>query len=267
MSLLAHLASWSMPAFALLIFLLQVMAREVGGFFGVRKARTDDKNDGVGVIVSSILGLLVFVLALTLSTASSRVSDRRVGGLEEANAIGTAWLQAKALGEPRAEAIAALLEDYIVVRMAYIGADRGSETIAQSTATTNVLQTEIWGHLSALLRERPDPATASLMNAINHTFDMTTLQRFAVTLTVPEQLIWLLFSFTIVGMFAVGYQLGLIGRPNRALAMTMSVLWTAAVVMILDMGSARVGTYRTDLQPYQWTLDSFSPIPVPPVSP
>lgn len=263
MSYIADLASWSLLAFAFLMFLLQVAARELGGFFGARSATADAKNEGVGVIVSSILGLLVFILALTLSTAASRNADRRSGALEEANAIGTAWLQAKALNEPRAEAIAALLEDYIVARVDYVVADRGSEVIRTSTDTTNALQTEIWGHLSALVRERPDPAISSLMNAVNHTFDMTTMQRFAVAFTLPERLIWLLFGFTIVGMFVLGYQLGLIKRPNRPLALVMSVLWTAALVLTLDMGTARIGGYRTDIQPYQWTIESFSPIPVP----
>ncbi|MCX7287437.1 MAG: hypothetical protein NTW20_07695 [Rhodobacterales bacterium] len=267
MSLLADLANWSLFAFAALMFLIQVAARELGGFFGSRSARTDTGNEGVGVIVSSILGLLAFVLALTLSTATSRVADRRSGGLEEANAIGTAWLQAKALDDPRAEKIAALLEDYILSRMAYVDADRGSETIKQATETTSALQTEIWGQISALVRDRPDPAITSLMNAVNHTFDMTTTQRFAVALSLPERMIWLLLSFTVVGMFALGYQLGLIKKPNRGMAMVLSVLWTAVLVQILDMGAARLGSYRTDLQPYQWTVESFSAIPVPSASP
>ena len=262
MSLLADLADWSLLAFAGVMFLFQVVAREVGGFFGSRSTRTGTGNDGVGVIVSSILGLLAFVLALTLSAASTRVAERRSGAMEEANAIGTAWLQARALDEPRAETIAALLEDYIVTRMDYVDADRGSETIKQATDTTNALQTEIWTEISALVRERPDPVISSLMNAVNHTFDMTTTQRFAVALSLPERMIWLLLSFTIVGMFALGYQLGLIKKPNRGMAMVLSILWTAVLVQILDMGAARLGSYRTDLQPYQWTLDSFAPAPV-----
>lgn len=266
MSLLADLASWSLYAFALLVFVLQVVAREMGSYLGVRTARTGVKNEGVGLIVGGILGLLAFVLALTLSAASSRVAERRSGGLEETNAIGTAWLQAKALGEPRAEAIAALLEDYIAVRKDYVAADRGAEVIQIATAQTSALQTEIWGQVSALVRDRPDAATTSLMNAVNHTFDMTTLQRFAIALNLPDRMIWLLFSLTFVGMFGLGYQLGMIQKPNRALAMALSVLWTAILVQILDMGAARLGSYRADVLPYEWTIESFSseiPIPSP----
>jgi hypothetical protein len=42
------------------------------------------------------------------------------------------------------------------------------------------------------------------VNAINHTFDMTTAQRFAVALNLPDKMIWLVLAFTMLGMFALG---------------------------------------------------------------
>ena len=74
-------------------------------------------NEGVGVLVAGLLGLLAFVLALTLSFASDRFSERRTGALAEVNAIGTAWLRAKAIGQPRGDEIARLLEQYTALRI------------------------------------------------------------------------------------------------------------------------------------------------------
>jgi hypothetical protein len=266
-SLIADLAQWSLPAFSLLLFLAQVLAREIGWFFGRRSARTEAKNEGAGIVVGSILGLLAFVLALTLSAAAARNVERREGGVLEANAIGTAWLQARALGDERATAIADLLEEYIAARMGYVDAERGSEQIEILSARTDALQVEIWGHVTALVRERPDAATSSLMNAVNTTFDMTTAQRFAVSLTLPERMVFLVLAITLAGMFALGYQLGLLGKGNRAMAVVMSILWTAVLVQILDMGAARLGTYRTDLQPYVWTMEGFASYPAAGSSP
>lgn len=261
MSLIADLAEWSLFGFGLLLFVAQVAAREVGGYFGMRSARSGVTSEGVGVIVGSILGLLAFVLALTLSTASSRYVERRAGGVEEANAIGTAWLQARALGEPRADAIADLLEDYTAIRIAYLEASRGSDSVQDLSAQTASLQTEIWEHVSDLVRERRDPAATSLMNAINHTFDMTNAQRFAVALNLPDKMVWLVLAFTMIGMFALGWQLGLIGKSNRFLVLVLSLLWSAVLVQILDMGTARLGNYRTDLEPYFWTIEGFKESP------
>jgi hypothetical protein len=49
-------------------------------------------------VVGGMLSLLAFVLALTLSFANTRFSERVEGTLAEANAIGTAWLRAEAIG-------------------------------------------------------------------------------------------------------------------------------------------------------------------------
>ncbi len=270
MNLLADLATWSLLAFAALLFLAQTAAREVGFVLGRRsaaKAGAGARYEGVGVVVGSILGLLVFVLALTLSASSARYAERRSGALEEANAIGTAWLQATAINDDRSIAIAGLLGEYAAERVAYIHADRGADDIDAAMSRTLELQTEIWGLMSALIQSRVDPATVSLMNALNHVFDMTTAQRFAITQELPPPLIWLLFSFTIVGMVVLGYQLGLIGRPNRILATVMAILWTAVIVQVLDMGSARIGRFRTDDRPYLWTMDGFTALPVPATTP
>jgi len=47
------------------------------------------RPEGVGGLVGSLLGLLAFVLALTLSFASERFNERRLGTLAETNALGT----------------------------------------------------------------------------------------------------------------------------------------------------------------------------------
>ena len=99
MEFLAQLATWSLLAFSLLLFLTQVAAREVGYWLGQRLQRA--RSRGVGLVVGGMLGLLAFVLALTLSFGSSRFNERRQGTLAEANAIGTAWLRAEAIGHPR----------------------------------------------------------------------------------------------------------------------------------------------------------------------
>src|SRR5579871_6132147 len=102
MTLLTDLAAWSLLAFGVLLLAAQVGAQEVGFWFGRRdQLRANGQPESVGVIVGGMLGLLAFVLALTLSFANTRFSERRAGALTEANAIGTAWLRAEAIGNPR----------------------------------------------------------------------------------------------------------------------------------------------------------------------
>src|SRR4051794_31705965 len=116
-SLVLRLAMWSVIGFGLVLLVLQLLARELGYLAGRRfKARSEGTPEGIGVIVGSMLALLAFVLALTLSFASTRYTERQDGTLAEANAIGTAWLRADAIGDPRGIEIAGLLEKYTRVR-------------------------------------------------------------------------------------------------------------------------------------------------------
>src|SRR3954452_5972714 len=123
MMVLAQIAAWSIVAFGALLLIAQLAAHEAGFWIGRRQAsRRETPSDGVGVLVGGLLGLLAFVLALTLSFASDRFNDRRAGTLAEANAIGTAWLRAKAIGQSNGEEIARLLEQYIKLRIAFVQA-------------------------------------------------------------------------------------------------------------------------------------------------
>ena len=185
-----------------------------------------------------MLALLAFVLALTLSFASNSFSERRARTLAEANAIGTAWLRAQAIGGPRGSEIARLLERYTHLRIDFVEEDNDPATIDDLNRRTNALQTEIWGHATSISRERTDPVVVSLMAALNDTFDMTTAARFAYTLRLPPQLAWLLFGMALMSMAALGYQVGLRGNPSHVLAALLTLMWTAVIVDILDLATA-----------------------------
>jgi hypothetical protein len=258
MTFLAGIAAWSILAFGLLLFVVQLAAHEAGSWMGRRYAkRGAPPAEGVGVLVGGMLGLLAFVLALTLSFASDRFSERRAGTLAEANAIGTAWLRAKAIGHPRGEEIAQLLEQYTRLRSAFVQAPYASDALADINNRTNTLQSAIWGHASAIVREQPNPVTASLMASLNEVFDMTTAERFAFELRLPPQIFWLLIGLTLLGMATLGYQVALRGRPARMLAALLTLTWTVVIVDILDLSGARIGNIRISITAYEWTLRGF----------
>jgi len=263
MSSLAALAAWSVPAFGLVLFAAQVVVREVGFAIG-RRVAAKAEREGVGILVGAILGLMAFVLALTLSFANTRFAERRAGALAEANAIGTAWLRASAIEHPRAAEIARLLDSYTTVRAAFVRAPLGDATVTSANAETGRLQTVIWGHFTALARERPDPIVAGLMTALNDTFDAATAERFAFAASLPPQLAGLLAGLALLGMGSLGFQLGLRGNPHRLLAMVLTAVWTLVMVEIFDLGSARIGALRTSAAVYDWTQQGFrGGLPIP----
>lgn len=150
-----------------------------------------------------MLGLLAFVLALTLSFANARFSERVQGTLAEANAIGTAWLRAQAIGHVRGPEIARLLGQYAQVRRDFVSEGRDRATIDQLNRWTNALQSEIWGHMAAIAREQPNTVSTSLMAGLNDAFDQATAERFAYNLRLPPPIFWLLIGMTLLGTAAL----------------------------------------------------------------
>jgi hypothetical protein len=256
MSAIIAVADWNVFAFATLFFLAQSVAREAGFFLG---RRYGDKTDpqGAAVLVTAMLALMAFVLALTLSFSNTRFAERRAGTLAEANAIGTAWLRAQAVHDPHAAEISRLLIDYARARTTFVQASNDADALEAINERTSALQTEIWGHVTTLARERADPIVAALMTALNETFDMSAAERFAFSLRLPTTLFALLSGMALLSMAAIGAQLGARGTPHRSLAMLLTAVWTVVMVGILDLGSPRLGVLRTGVAPYQWTMETL----------
>ncbi|MFO1132181.1 MAG: hypothetical protein U1E16_09245 [Hyphomicrobiales bacterium] len=253
-SIVMSIAGTSIAAFGAIFFGLQLTLYEFGFSRGQKRKSVSDQRESVGIIVGGMLGLLAFVLALTLSFANDRFSDRREGTLLEANAIGTAWLRAKAIGSPTSEEIATKLAGYIDLRKRFVMAEIGNPSINDINAKTAALQMEIWALVSTLVRERPDAISANLMTAINETFDAATSERFAFEFRLPNQVFWLLIGMTLVTMGCLGYQLGLIGRQGRILVALLSLMWTVVIVDILDLASTRLGSFRIDASVYDQAI-------------
>nr|WP_082728593.1 hypothetical protein [Rhizobium altiplani] len=266
MNFIISIAEISIWGVGLVLLCLQLAAHEVGYRIGKRaKSRGTSQPENVGVVVGGMLGLLAFVLALTLSYSSARFNERRQDALAEANAIGTAWLRAQAIGSPEALDIAKLLGEYLDVREGFVRAGRDQQSIEKANQQTSALQQEIWSQVTAIVRQRPDAVTAALMSAVNETFDTGTSERFALDTRLPAQIFWLLVGVMVLSMATLGYQFGIKGRPVRFLVLLLTLVWTAVVIDILDLATARLGSFRTDVRMYEWTRQGLGEARPPPV--
>jgi hypothetical protein len=258
MAMLIAIAERSLLAFGILLLILQLLAHEVGYWLGCRQQRkSDGRSEGAGIVVGGILGLLAFVLALTLSFASNRFNERRHGTLVEANAIGTAWLRAVAVGQPRGDEIARLIEQYTQVRLDFVRTGDEPEQLAQLNQRTNTLQSTIWGHAAAIVQEHPGPVATWLASSLNDAFDAGTDERFGFAMKLPSQIFWLIVGLSVLSMGVVGYQLGLKGATIRTMILLLTVVWTVVIVDILDLAAGRFGNFRTDPVAYKWALQGF----------
>jgi hypothetical protein len=162
--------------------------------------------------------------------------------------------------------VARLLEAYAPVRRDYVTAPQDETALAAIRARADALQGEIWGHAAALVREQPNPVTTALMTSLNEVFDTAAAQRLAFSTSLPPFLFWLLLGMTVASMAALGYQLGLRGISVRIPSLVLIAMWTMVMTAILDLGSARVGSVRSNPMAYDWTIQGFgSRVAIPPL--
>src|SRR5947208_16364416 len=77
----------------------------------LRKHR-ETLREPFAVLQAAVLGLVGLILAFGLSLAVGRYEQRRAAVVDEANAIGTAYLRAQTIGEPARSRTLALMAPY-----------------------------------------------------------------------------------------------------------------------------------------------------------
>src|SRR5262245_21329322 len=116
--MIALLSGWLLhvPIWIIGIFLFGGMlaAAWLGSSLRKRHEKSEDEKGGEkeGLVVTSVMGLLALLIGFTFSLALDRFDARRGATLEEANAIGTTYLQTQLLDQPHRERISQLLIAY-----------------------------------------------------------------------------------------------------------------------------------------------------------
>jgi len=95
---LEGMIDYGIAAFGLFVFALLAGVGETGFLVGAWRSRRrpppEREMTGVSTVTAGMLALMGFLLALTISFSQDRYEARRHSTVEQANAIGTAWLQA-----------------------------------------------------------------------------------------------------------------------------------------------------------------------------
>jgi len=107
-------------AFASGLFAGMLMLLDLGWRLGRRrKDRTEDTSRaGLGAVEGAVFALLGLMVAFTFSGAASRFDYRRQLIIDEANALGTAWLRLELLPENTRPELRQLFRDYLDFRLA-----------------------------------------------------------------------------------------------------------------------------------------------------
>jgi hypothetical protein len=237
----------SVVLFAGGLFAGMLLLQEAGRRLGVRRLAADPEGARAGLpaVEGAVFGLMGLMIAFTFSGAASRFETRRHLIVEEANAIGTAYLRLDLLPADAQPKLKELFRRYLDARLEVyrrlpdIPAAKGA--LAQSAA----LQGEIWS--ASLESGRANPqATMLLVPALNEMIDITTTRTVALQTHPPLVIFAMLGLLALACSLLAGYSMA--GAKSRSLVHSLgfAVILTLTVYVILDLEFPRVGLIRID---------------------
>lgn len=231
------------------LFVLMVGIIEVGRRIGMRhlKEETERERDGNNLIEAAIYGLLGLLIAFTVSGAATRLDARRVLTVQEANAIGTAYLRLDLLPEAAQPLLREQLKRYTEARLGVFRSLPDMTASARHAETATALQQKIWSGAIAALRDAPQSATMLVVPALNDMIDITTTRAIASRTHTPLVILGCLGLLAIFSALLTGFTLA----GKRTLSSTLHMVGFALVVtmtiyVVLDLDYPRVGLIKLD---------------------
>ena len=232
---------------SLVIIGLVALAAIIGGRLRVWHQRTHKTAEREGgeqeaYIVSGVVGLLALLMGFTFSLAVDRFEIRRSLVLEEANAIGTAYLRTQLLEEPHRARISRLLIDYTDNRLAFAHSPNGAAA-ASRVAENDRLLTELWAATaSAFQTIKGMDFSSTYVDAVNHVIDLDASRRAARIVHVPTEVFVVLVIYMVVTAGVLGYVL--VGPRGKSAAAFMLALMVMSLLLIIDIDSPARGGVR-----------------------
>ena len=220
---------------------------ELGRRLGIRQLAADPESAkaSTGAIDGAVFGLMGLLIAFTFSGAADRFNVRRGMIVEEANAIGTAWLRLDLLPAAAQPALREKFRVYLDARIAAFQKIPDVDAMKTELNRAASLQNEIWALSISACRETGSPtATMLLIPALNEMFDTAT-SRTAGAFVHPPMLIYVVLGLLLLaGSFLAGIGLGVGKVRNWSHALAFVLVMTLAIYVILDFEFPRVGLIR-----------------------
>lgn len=231
---------------------------EGGYILGEKRQRSTEyvdegRSSQAGIVLGAILGLAGFLLAFTYSMAGSQFDSRRLLVIDDANAIGTAFLRADYLPEPHRTTSRKLFFEYVAQRDTLFTDVREAQLVRAEG-----IQQELWLEAAAVARKEPTPVTSAYIQALNEVIDLHAKRVNVETwLRTPDMVIAMLAMLCVLMMILSGYLLGL--RERRYGFPTVAMIFTYATVFLLvvDLDRPARGLFSVDQAPMVQLRDSI----------
>jgi hypothetical protein len=217
----------------------------IGRVVGAHRRRDHDEDSARGLAVEgSLFGLLGLLVAFTFSGGQERLDARRRLIIDEANAMGTAYLRVDLLAPPRQPVVRETFKQYADARIAFyktLLTDRRVALVQHERSQQ--LQRQLWGHVTAALKEPATHPSAAIvvLPAFNAMFDITTARDVALRTHLAVPVFLLLEVLALACAFLAGLDMGRSGNFRWLHMLLFAGGLTVTAYVIMDLEFPRVG--------------------------
>lgn len=219
---------------------------EVGYRLGRRRSE-ERAHDGIGAIEAAVFALLGLLLALSFAGGTSRLDTRRQLIIEEANAIGTAYLRLDMLAAADQPEMRRLFREYLDARLQIYRKLPNLEAAGQEMEHSAGIQQKLWSQAVNASRANASPAVAILvLPAINQMIDVTTSRRVALYTHLPSLILALLVIVALFSALLAGYAMAKRRSRSWLHMIVYAFVISITIYAVIDLDYPRSGLIRLD---------------------
>lgn len=234
---------------SLVLFLLMAGALRLGRVFGKRRKNreNEDSKGHTNAVQGSLLGILALLLGFTFSLSLGRFDERSAEVVNEANAIGTAWLRTDLVSDARRDRVKQLLIQYGQIRQDTVRISAIEETRrADLIAKAEVVFANLWLLAAEEAREASNPVSMGFVASLNDMIDALATRDAAINRHVPELVLYLLFGTFVLLGGVIGYSSAITDVRPGLPVYSLMILIIILVFLIMDLDRPRRGLIEVD---------------------
>jgi hypothetical protein len=255
----------SMVLFLLLLLAVLILCLLAGRSIGQRIQKDAETSRGAAAVDSIVFAVLGLLVAFTFTAAASRFDERRRLVIDQANAVGTAWLRTDLLPEADRPAVRERMKRWIPCAIDASRKTRGSVESKAALDEAFRLQGEIWRLVISSYERDPRPAVQmQLIPALNEWFDLATQRLELAGMRIPVLVTITLLALAMIASVLIGFEMSS-KRLNWLHTIFFASTMTFSIFVIFDLANPREGLIRIDASD-QVLMDLFNSFNVPPAT-
>lgn len=231
----------------LALFFLGMVAAQLAGHHYARKRDITGGagSEGTVAVETALFALLGLLVAFTFSGADTRLDARRKLIIEEANAVGTAYLRLDLLPREDVPSLKEEMRRYVDSRLAFYSQLGNLKEAFAERDRGAALQEQIWAHAVAASSKAGDSRAALLvLQSLNQVFDVATMRYAALRMHMPFAIFVMLIFISLACGFFAGMGMGKRPRPSMLHVIIFAGVMAVTAYVILNLEFPRFGFGR-----------------------